>query len=72
MNEDEQYEEEMETHCDACEGTGISPTGRVEDSCGNCGGKGYNPAEIDEEEPDDFEDCDSYAAEKIMWAGQEY
>lgn len=49
MDEEDRFED-----CSSCSGTGISPTGRVEDSCNSCKGMGYI-----EVEPEDY-DCDDY------------
>ena len=54
--------------CHSCQGTGIGYP--VDYPCTNCQGTGCAQVEI-EQEPDDFDDCDSYEAEKVMWAGQE-
>ena len=58
----EEYED-----CYVCRGTGISATGRIEDSCSACGGKGYTTEEDDREpeEPDyDFDYLADKAAEQ--------
>ena len=44
--------------CTSCSGTGISPTGRIEDSCSTCKGMGYIETEPEDYEPDYDDDYD--------------
>lgn len=44
--------------CDSCKGTGISPSGRVDDSCHTCGGTGIINSIDDYFDEDPFMDWD--------------
>ena len=67
-------DEEEDYTCAVCVGTGISATGRTEDACNACNGTGEARRYSNEQdyEPPDDDVCDSYEAEVIMWAGQDY
>lgn len=55
----------MGEDCPDCNGTGISPTGRVEDYCSRCHGDGVI---LESMEQDDFEEHDFSDAEMDGYA----
>ena len=67
MDEDDRIED-----CTSCSGTGISPTGRVEDSCSSCKGRGYIELEPDDYEPDEPDYDDYYYEEMADRAASDY
>ena len=61
--------ENEEDCCYSCQGTGIGYP--VDLACSVCGGSGEAQREDEDREPDDYDGCDSYEADKAHWAGME-